>query len=110
MCHMNAARIRAAADTPTPMPILLGSSSRGVTIALVALLECSIGDVVELALAGKDTEGARVTDILVIRAIGVGNNSSPDPTQVENPKKLTNSEVTYAWKAELGMVAGLVTV
>lgn len=102
--------MRVAKDTATPMPILSGSSSRGVTVGLVALLECSVGDVVEFAPTRKDAEGAGVTDMLVTGIIGVGNNSFPDPTQVGNPKKSTNSEAAYRGKSELGTVVGLVIV
>ena len=124
--------MRAANDTATPMPIFSGSSSRGVTIGLVALLECSVGEVVEFAPTGKYVEGAGVTDmlvtstsgmpdvlvtstsgmpdVLVTSTSGVGKISSPTPTQVENPKRSTNFEAAYTGNSELGTVVGLVIV
>ena len=92
--HNNAIKktnMRAAEDAPTPMPIFVGSSSCGVTIGLVALLECSVGDVVEFAPAGKDVE---VTASTVTG--GVGSTFTPIPEQAEDPKKSINSETTYA--------------
>ena len=81
-----------------------------MTIGLVALLECSVGDVVEFAPTGKDVEGAGVTDILVTSLSGVGKTFFPTPTQVENPKRSTNFEAAYSGNCGLGTPVGLVIV
>ena len=59
-----------ARNTPIPMPIFVGLSSGGVTIGLVALLECGVGDVVEFANAGKDAEGAGNSDVVEFTVAG----------------------------------------
>ena len=92
-----------------------------MTIGLVALLECSVGDVVEFAPTGKDVEGAGVTDILVTSTSGmadplvtslsgVGKTFFPTPTQVENPKRSTNFEAAYSGNCGLETPVGLVIV
>ena len=63
-------RKRAARDTPAPMPIFAGSSSRGLTTGLVVLLECGVGDVVELAVAGKDAELVVISDLVELDVAG----------------------------------------
>ena len=113
--HMNAAKeieMRNAKGTPTPMPISVGSSGRGVTVGLGTLLDSKVANVLEFvlefALAVKYAEGVGVRDD---EGSDDPVNGCPScPTHAGTPTSSTNSEITYACKSELEMVAGLVTV
>ena len=85
--------------TPIFMPIFVGLLSGGVTIGLVALLECGAGDVIETAVAGKDAEGARNADVVEFAVVGKNTEVTGftvtagvvftfdnSPAQAENPK------------------------
>lgn len=70
--HITATRTirRAAKDALIPMPVFVDLSSLGVAVGLIALLKCSDGDVVDLAIAGKDAEEAGNSDVVEFAVAG----------------------------------------
>ena len=99
--------------TPRPTPDRLPRS----IIELVAVVDCSVNDVVELGVAGKGAKGTGNSDAVEfaisdkdVGLVTVFCSMSAQPTA---PKDVKSCEVMYVWKSEmseLGMLVGLVTV